>query len=160
MPGKLVKLSELKKIRAGWKQAGRKMVFTNGCFDLIHPGHIRCLARAKSLGDYLVIGLNSDASVKRIKEKGRPILPERERAEILCAFWFVDYVVLFKEDTPEKLIRALEPEVLVKGADWPTRKIVGADLVLKKGGKVRQIDFVKGKSTSKIIAEIVRRFGN
>ncbi len=154
----MVKVSELKKIRAGWKRAGKKMVFTNGCFDLVHLGHIRYLKQAKSLGDFLVVGLNADASVRRIKGPKRPILPEEERAEILCAFRFVDYVVLFWEDTPEKLIRGLLPDILVKGADWAAGKIVGADLVLKNGGEVRRINFVQGKSTSAVIEEIVKRY--
>jgi len=159
MPGRLVKVSELKRLRARWKKAGKKMVFTNGCFDIIHIGHIQYLGQAKSLGDYLVVGLNSDLSVRKIKDKQRPIISEEERAEILCAFWFVDFVVMFDEETPERLINLLEPDILVKGADWPMKKIVGADYVLKKGGKVKQIKFVKGRSTSWIIDEIIRRYG-
>jgi D-beta-D-heptose 7-phosphate kinase/D-beta-D-heptose 1-phosphate adenosyltransferase len=152
-----MKLSELKKIRARGKRAGRKMVFTNGCFDLIHVGHVRYLQKAKALGDFLVVGLNSDGSVRRLKGAGRPLLPEKERAEILCAFWFVDFVVIFKEDTPERLIRELQPEVLVKGADWTVENIVGADLVLKNGGEVHRIEFVPGRSTSRIITQVLRR---
>jgi len=160
LPGKIVKLSELKKIRNKWKKSGKKMVFTNGCFDLIHLGHIRYLEKAKSFGDYLVIGLNSDSSVKKIKGSNRPIVPEKDRAEILTALWFVDYVVLFKETTPRRLIRELKPDVLVKGADWTIDKIVGADMVLKAGGEVRQIPYVPARSTSEIIQRILKRYGN
>ncbi len=157
MPGRLIKLSELKKIRSRWKKARQKMVFTNGCFDLIHVGHVRYLQKAKALGDFLVVGLNRDGSVRRLKGAGRPLLPEKERAEILCAFWFVDFVVMFQEDTPERLIRELQPEVLVKGADWTVENIVGADLVLKNGGEVRRIEFVPGRSSSRILAQILKR---
>jgi len=158
MPGRLISVSELKRLRKGWKNIGKKVVFTNGCFDLIHIGHIRYLSCAKCLGDYLVVGLNTDSSVRRIKGRKRPLMPEKERAEILCALWFVDYVVMFDEDTPERLIKEIEPDVLVKGADWGLDKIVGADYVLKKGGEVRRIDFVKGRSTSKLIEKVVRLY--
>lgn len=159
MRGKIVKLGELKKIRDQWEKAGKKMVFTNGCFDLIHLGHIRYLKKAKSLGDFLVVGLNSDASVRRLKGKQRPLIPEKERAEILASLWFVDYVILFKEDTPEKLIKELKPDLLVKGADWEKDRIIGADLVLKRGGTVKRIPLVPHHSTSRLIKEIVKRYG-
>jgi len=158
MPGQIVSLKKLKELRKKWKKQGKKLVFTNGCFDLLHLGHIRYLKKAKSLGDFLVVGLNSDRSVKKIKGEKRPILPEKERAEILASLWFVDYVVLFDEETPERLIRELEPDVLVKGADWKLKEIVGADLVRSRGGVVRRIPLYKGRSTTSVIDEIIRRY--
>jgi D-beta-D-heptose 7-phosphate kinase/D-beta-D-heptose 1-phosphate adenosyltransferase len=158
MPGKVVKLAELKKLRASWKRRKKMVVFTNGCFDLIHRGHVQYLEQARKLGDLLIVGLNTDASVRKIKGTKRPILLQKERAEILCAFWFVDYVVLFHEDTPLKLIRAIKPDVLIKGADWSLGKIVGADIVLKNRGKVKRIKFSKGCSTSGIIEKIIKNY--
>jgi len=158
MPGKVIKLDALKKLRKRWRAQKKKMVFTNGCFDLIHPGHIRYLQEARAAGDLLVVGLNSDGSVRKIKGKKRPVIPGKDRAEILCALRFVDYVVFFGEDTPGKLIAALAPDVLIKGADWELDKIVGADLVLKKGGAVKQIKFAKGYSTSGIIDEVLKKY--
>jgi len=158
MPGQVVSLKKLKELREKWKKQGKKLVFTNGCFDLLHLGHIRYLKKAKSLGDFLVVGLNSDRSVKKIKGEKRPILPEKERAEILSSLWFVDYVVLFDEETPERLLRELEPDVLVKGADWKLKEIVGADLVRSRGGMVRRIPLYKNRSTTSVIDEIIRRY--
>ncbi len=158
MPGQVVSLKKLKEFRKKWKKQGKKLVFTNGCFDLLHLGHIRYLKKAKSLGDFLVVGLNSDRSVKKIKGEKRPILPEKERAEILSSLWFVDYVVLFDEETPERLLRELEPDVLVKGADWKLKEIVGADLVRSRGGVVRRIPLYKSRSTTSVIDEIIRRY--
>ena len=128
---------------------GKKIVFTNGCFDLIHVGHVRYLREAKSLGDALVIGLNADSSVSSIKP-GRPVTPENERAEVLSSLEMVDYVTLFSEDTPYELIREIRPDILVKGADWKIEDIVGRDLVKE----VRTIPFVEGISTSNIIKKI------
>ena len=158
MPGQVVSLKKLKEFRKKWRKQGKKLVFTNGCFDLLHLGHIRYLKKAKSLGDFLVVGLNSDRSVKKIKGEKRPILPEKERAEILSSLWFVDYVVLFNEETPERLIKELEPDVLVKGADWKLKDIVGADLVRSRGGVVRRIPLYKSRSTTSVIDEIIRRY--
>ena len=158
MPGQVVSLKKLKEFRKKWRKQGKKLVFTNGCFDLLHLGHIRYLKKAKSLGDILVVGLNSDRSVKKIKGEKRPILPEKERAEILSSLWFVDYVVLFNEETPERLIKELEPDVLVKGADWKLKDIVGADLVRSRGGVVRRIPLYKSRSTTSVIDEIIRRY--
>ena len=158
MPGQVLSLKKLKELRKKWKRQGKKLVFTNGCFDLLHLGHIRYLKKAKSLGDILVVGLNSDRSVKKIKGEKRPILPEKERAEILSSLWFVDYVVLFNEETPERLIKELEPDVLVKGADWKLKEIVGADLVRSRGGVVRRIPLYKSRSTTSVIDEIIRRY--
>jgi rfaE bifunctional protein nucleotidyltransferase chain/domain len=146
---KIIDRSQIKETISGLKSAGRKIVFTNGCFDLIHVGHVRYLNEAKSLGDVLVIGLNSDASVSSIKP-GRPLTPEVQRAEVLAALEAVDYVVLFNEDTPYELIKELRPDVLVKGADWKKEDIVGNDIVKE----VRTIRFVEGISTSGIIEKI------
>jgi len=149
-------LSELKAIRLKLKASGKKVVFTNGVFDLIHSGHIDYLSKAKLLGDVLIVGLNTDDSVKRIKGEKRPILSQEERAFIISNLKPVDYVIFFNEDTPEKLISELIPDVLVKGADWTVDKIVGKDIVEKNGGKVKAIDFVNDQSTSKIIDLIVK----
>lgn len=128
-----------------------KVVFTNGCFDLLHVGHIRYLAQAKSHGDYLVVGVNSDDSVKRLKGPTRPIQNENDRAEILAALASVDYVVIFKEDTPENLIHKVRPDVLAKGGDWKIESIVGGAFVQSYGGQVLSLQFIDGKSTTKII---------
>jgi len=151
-------LSEIKSIRGQLKAEGKKVVFTNGVFDLIHSGHVDYLAKAKKMGDVLVLGLNSDDSVKRIKGDKRPILTQDERAFVLINLKPVDYVVLFDEDTPEKLISEIIPDVLVKGADWAVEKIVGKDVVESNGGKVMNIEFVNNQSTSKIIDLILKRF--
>ncbi|MBI5234327.1 MAG: D-glycero-beta-D-manno-heptose 1-phosphate adenylyltransferase [Deltaproteobacteria bacterium] len=139
----------------GLRRRGRKIVFTNGCFDIIHAGHVRYLSKAKTLGDLLVVGLNSDSSVMTIKGKGRPIVPEEERAEVLSALQAVDYVIPFDEPTPIRLIEAIKPDVLVKGADWKTKDIVGADIVKKAGGRVARIRLVEGRSTTNIIKKIM-----
>lgn len=131
------------------KGEGKKIVFTNGCFDLIHIGHVRYLAEAKKLGDILVVGLNADSSVSRIKP-GRPVNQESHRAEVLSALWMVDYVTIFSEDTPYELIKTLQPDVLVKGADWKVEDIVGNDIVKE----VRPLPFIEGISTSEIIRKI------
>jgi rfaE bifunctional protein nucleotidyltransferase chain/domain len=151
-------LTELKTIRTKLKASNKKVVFTNGVFDLIHSGHVDYLSKAKSLGDILIVGLNSDDSVKRIKGDKRPILKQEERAFILSNLKPVDYVVLFDDDTPEKLISEIIPDILVKGADWAVEKIVGKEIVEKNGGKVMNIEFVNDQSTSKIIDLIVQRY--
>ena len=153
-------LSEIKSIRSNLRAEGKKVVFTNGVFDLIHAGHVDYLSKAKKLGDVLIVGLNSDESVKRIKGDKRPILKQEERAFILTNLKPVDYVIFFDEDTPEKLISEIIPDILVKGADWAVEKIVGKDVVEKNGGKVMNIEFVNDQSTSKIIDLIVKRFSN
>jgi len=153
-----ISLSEIKAIRLKLKASNKKVVFTNGVFDLIHAGHVDYLSKAKALGDILVVGLNSDESVKRIKGDKRPILKQDERAFVLSNLKPVDYVVLFEEDTPEKLISEIIPDILVKGADWAVDKIVGKDIVEKNGGKVMNIEFVNDQSTSKIIDLIVQRY--
>lgn len=137
--------------------SGRKIVFTNGCFDILHVGHVRYLRQAARLGDILVVGLNSDASVKRLKGENRPINAERDRAEMLASLAFVDYVVIFEEDTPYELIRMIRPDVLVKGKDYAGKDVVGSDIVEAAGGKLVLIDFVEGKSTTGIISRIIER---
>ena len=136
------------------RASGATIVFTNGVFDLLHPGHVRYLPEARGYGDALVIGLNSDASVRRNKGEGRPIVPGHERAETLAALACVDAVVEFDEDTPAEIIRAIQPDVLVKGADWPADQIVGRDAVEARGGKVVRVAVEQGYSTSALITRI------
>ena len=151
-------LSEIKSIRSKLKAEGKKVVFTNGVFDLIHAGHVDYLSKAKKLGDVLIVGLNSDESVRRIKGEKRPILKQEERAFILSNLKPVDFVVYFDDDTPAKLISEIIPDILVKGADWSVEKIVGREVVEKNGGKVMNIEFVNDQSTSKIIDLIVKKY--
>src|SRR5271156_3446349 len=132
----------------------QRVVFTNGCFDLLHPGHIRTLEAARKLGDVLIVGLNSDNGVRQLKGPGRPIMPERERAEILAALESVDAVVIFDELTPQKIIAALLPDVLVKGSDWPGDQIVGREEVGQAGGKVVSIEVAPGYSTTAMLQKI------
>jgi len=127
------------------------LVFTNGCFDLLHVGHVRYLQEAKRLGDLLFVGLNSDSSIKRLKGPNRPIQTEADRAEILSELKAVDFVSLFDEDTPYELIRLVKPQILVKGGDWPVEKIIGYDLVRSWGGQILSLNFVEGKSTTSLI---------
>lgn len=136
------------------KYCGKKIVFTNGCFDILHVGHIRYLREAAKLGDILIVGLNSDASVKRLKGSDRPVNREQDRAEILCALEFVDYVAVFEEDTPYRLIEAIQPDILTKGGDYEADEVVGKDIVERRGGKLVLIPFVDGKSTSGMIRKI------
>jgi D-beta-D-heptose 7-phosphate kinase/D-beta-D-heptose 1-phosphate adenosyltransferase len=133
---------------------GRRAVFTNGCFDLLHRGHVRYLEDARRLGDLLVVAINSDASVRGLKGPGRPVVPEAERAEVLAALAVVDLVVIFDEADPARVIRALRPDVLVKGGDWSPDRIIGADFVLARGGTVRSLRYVPGISTSGLIRRI------
>ena len=137
------------------QRAGQRVVFTNGCFDLLHRGHIRYLEQARSLGDLLIVALNSDASVRRLKGKTRPVVPEAERAEVLAALAAVDLVMIFDELDPARVIRAVRPDVLVKGGDWPVDRIVGADFVQSAGGTVRSLPYVEGMSTSALIRRII-----
>lgn len=134
-----------------YRRRRQKIVFTNGVFDILHLGHVQYLTKAKSLGDVLVVGLNTDASVRRLKGKSRPIQNQRDRAIILAALRMVDHVVLFSEDTPEKLIKLVKPDVLVKGADYKITEIVGADFVRSYGGSVKRIRLTPGRSTTSII---------
>ena len=136
------------------KRNGRRVVFTNGCFDLLHPGHIQLLEAARAMGDALVVGLNSDESVRTLKGAGRPVIPEEERAEILANFECVDAVIVFDELTPQETVAALLPDILVKGGDWPGNQIVGREEVEAAGGKVVLIDVVEGYSTTEILRKI------
>ena len=154
----LVDLEKLLEILNGERKKGKKVVFTNGCFDIIHAGHVDYLEKVKSLGDILVVGLNSDHSVKRIKGEKRPIIPQEMRAKVLSSLKPVDYVVIFEEDTPAKLIEAIRPDVLVKGGDWPLEKIVGRDYVESYRGKVLTIPFEYDISTSQIIEKIIKLY--
>jgi len=154
----LKSLEEIKLIRATLKTDNKKVVFTNGCFDLLHAGHIDYLNKAKALGDVLIVGLNTDSSVKRIKGDKRPIINEDERAEIISNLKPVDHVVFFDEDTPAELINELVPDILIKGADWEIDEIVGGETVLANGGEVQTIEFVNDQSTSKIIDLITSRY--
>lgn len=140
------------------KNSGKIIVFTNGCFDILHAGHVRYLSAAKSLGDTLIVGLNSDISVKLIKGEKRPIVSQEQRAEVLAALFCVDYVALFDEPDPLNLICAIKPDILVKGADWAEDKIIGADVVKSAGGRVERITIVPNISTSEIISRIVSRY--
>jgi rfaE bifunctional protein nucleotidyltransferase chain/domain len=151
---KIVSLSEAKAKVKTWQQAGNKVVFTNGCFDLIHLGHVDYLEKARALGQKLVLGLNTDDSVSRFKGPERPLQDQNSRARVLAAMQFIDLVVFFNEDTPLLLISELEPDVLVKGSDYLTENIVGADVVQKAGGVVKTIDFVPGYSTTRIVEKI------
>lgn len=146
---------EIKEIRKELKEQKKKIVFTNGCFDILHAGHVDYLKKAKSKGDVLIVGLNSDNSIKRIKGDKRPIILEKERAYVLLGLKAVDYVVLFDEDTPAKLIEEIMPDVLIKGADWNIENIVGKEIVEKNGGKVETIEFISSQSTSGIINKIL-----
>jgi len=154
----ILSLEELLEVIESEKKKGKKIVFTNGCFDILHAGHAYYLKRAKELGDVLVVGINSDQSVKRIKGEKRPIMPESMRAYLLDSLKPVDYVVIFHEDTPKKIIKLIKPHILVKGSDWKTEEIVGADTVLSYGGKVERIEFFFDISTSKIIDRILSSY--
>lgn len=153
----LSKISDLLSLKASikqWQNEGKKVVFTNGVFDLLHIGHITYMAKAAELGDKLVIGLNSDSSVKRIKGEDRPVNDQNSRAALLAALFFVDGIVVFEEDTPINVITALMPDILVKGADYSIENIVGAKEVMANGGEVKTIDFVEGYSSTSIIKKI------
>lgn len=151
---KIISLSEAKRKVKEWQQAGYHVVFTNGCFDIIHLGHVDYLEKARMLGDKLVIGLNTDDSVSRFKGPERPLQDQHSRARILAAMQFVDMVVFFNEDTPLNLISELIPNILVKGSDYLADNIVGADVVKKNGGVAKTIDFVPGYSTTRIVEKI------
>lgn len=154
--GEFYTREELAAARAEWKKAGKTVVFTNGCYDILHPGHIRLLEQARSLGDVLILALNADASVRRLKGPSRPLISERERAELGCAVEAVDAVTLFDEDTPRELIAAVLPDILVKGADW-AHWIAGREEVEAAGGKVLALPLEPGYSTTGIVEEILTR---
>ena len=159
MPGtKIISLPSLKRIVKRLKQNGKRIVFTNGCFDILHYGHVKYLQDARNQGDYLVVAVNSDASIKKIKAKNRPVIGQGDRLKMVAALSSVDFVVLFNALNPLRLIKALKPDVLVKGADWNKQKIIGADFVESYGGRVLTVNSVKGRSTSALIEKIVRDF--
>jgi rfaE bifunctional protein nucleotidyltransferase chain/domain len=147
-------LTEAQALVSGLRALGKTIVFTNGVFDLLHVGHLRYLQQARSLGNALIVGVNSDRSVRAIKGPGRPVTPQDERAEILSALWCVDGVVVFDEETPYELIASLQPDVLVKGADWATDAIVGRDIVEARGGRVVRVQIEAGQSTSALLERI------
>src|SRR3989338_5226180 len=144
----------LAKVLSHLRAKGKRIVFTNGCFDILHVGHVEYLKKARTLGDILVVGLNSDRSVRRLKGHGRPINKEGDRAKVLASLYFVDYITIFDELTPEKLIRALRPDILAKGGDWKAREIIGASFVKLYGGRVAIIPFVKRYSTTSLIKRL------
>jgi D-glycero-beta-D-manno-heptose 1-phosphate adenylyltransferase len=150
---KIVELPELLEKVSAWKNAGEKVVFTNGCFDILHLGHVDYLEKARNQGDRMVLGLNTDASVGKLKP-GRPIVNEYSRARLMAALSFVDAVILFGEETPYELIAAIKPDILVKGDDYTVENIVGADIVIGNGGEVKTIPLVQGYSTTSIINKI------
>jgi D-beta-D-heptose 7-phosphate kinase/D-beta-D-heptose 1-phosphate adenosyltransferase len=156
MHNKIKTVLELRPLLGILQATGKKIVFTNGCFDLIHTGHTRYLAKAKSFGDLLIVAVNSDSSVRMIKGEKRPINTQAERAEILAALESVDFVTIFDEPDPHKIISDLQPDVLVKGGDWPIEKIIGRDIVEARGGKVVNVPYVEGASTTGIIEKILK----
>jgi rfaE bifunctional protein nucleotidyltransferase chain/domain len=153
---KIRTVRQLRPILSRLQRRGRRIVFTNGCFDLLHIGHLRYLQRARGFGDRLVVAINSDASVRKIKGPRRPLLPEAERAEVLAALTRVDYVTIFNQPDPLAIVRALRPDVLIKGSDWGTNRIIGREIVEGRGGRVRRVPLVKGVSTSRLIEKIIR----
>jgi len=154
---KIKTIKPLQQILAKLKNRGKKVVFTNGCFDILHIGHIKYLKKAKSFGDILVVGLNSDSSVKKLKGKNRPVFSQNERAEILSSLEFVDFVVIFNEDTPEKLISIIKPDIHVKGGDYKAGGLPEANIVKSYGGKIKIVKFIPGYSTTNIIKGIGNR---
>lgn len=158
MISKILPQGELAKKLDGLRLEGKKTVFTNGCFDILHAGHVRYLSDAKHCGDILVVGLNSDTSVRTIKGEKRPVVEQAHRAEVLAGLWCVDYIAIFDEPDPLTLIKSLKPDVLVKGADWEEHDIIGGDFVKKNGGTVERIPVVSGISTSDIILKVLENY--
>jgi D-glycero-beta-D-manno-heptose 1-phosphate adenylyltransferase len=151
-------IDELVEIRKQLKSQNKKVVFTNGCFDILHAGHVDYLNKSKELGDVLILGLNSDSSIRNIKGEKRPVVPQSERAFILSNLKAVDYVTIFDEDDPYEVIKKVVPDILVKGADWKIENIIGRDVVEKAGGKVETIEFVNMQSTTNIIKTVLEKF--
>lgn len=151
---KIVAFSRVKALALRLRAKGKRIVFTNGCFDILHAGHVKYLEKAKSLGDVLMLGLNSDCSVKKIKGPSRPVVSQKDRAVVIASLGFVDYVTIFGDITPLSLIKMVRPHILVKGADWKVGNIVGADFVKSYGGRVVTIPLVKGRSTTGLISRI------
>ena len=156
MPAKVVSASTLLRHVRQARAAGRKIAFTNGCFDILHAGHVRYLTKAKKGGRCLIVGLNSDRSVRRLKGPQRPVNKQQYRAEVLAALECVDWVTIFDDETPYRLIAAVKPDILIKGADWKGKPVVGEDIVKARGGRVELVTFVKGLSTTQII-EMIRK---
>ncbi|MDD5131696.1 MAG: D-glycero-beta-D-manno-heptose 1-phosphate adenylyltransferase [bacterium] len=156
---KVIERKKLAKLLARLRNKGKKIVFTNGCFDLLHAGHVRYLNKARKYGDLLVVAINTDASVRRLKGNNRPLVPQRERAEVLGGLAAVDYVTFFNEETPEAIIHELKPQVLAKGADYKIKDIVGNTFMKSNNGQVVRIPLSKGQSTTNIIKDIVRKYG-
>lgn len=156
MHKKIKSVTELVPLLAILRAAGKKIVFTNGCFDIIHTGHTRYLATARAFGDVLIVAVNSDASVRSIKGEKRPITAESDRMETLAALESVDFVTMFSEPDPYRIISELQPDVLVKGGDWPVEKIIGREVVESRGGRVVNVPYVEGASTTGIIEKIIR----
>ena len=154
MPDKLKSLDELERLTSQAKACGKRIVFTNGCFDILHPGHLHVLREARALGDLLIVAINSDQSVKQLKGPARPVMPEAQRAELIAALEMVDYVIVFEEPDPSHLIAAIRPDILAKGGDYSRDTVVGADLIEQSGGRVAVIPYLKGFSTSEIIERI------
>ena len=152
--GEVITRDQLARIRNTFRREGKKVVFTNGCFDILHRGHVEYLTKAKALGDILVVGMNTDASVRRLKGANRPVVCQEDRALVLAALRAVDFVCLFEEDTPRDLIQAVVPDVLVKGSDWKMDEIVGKDIVEAAGGTVQTIEYIPNRSTTDIIKKI------
>ena len=155
---KIKKISQLKEIISRLKRNGKRIVFTNGCFDILHPGHVKYLQSAKAQGDILVVALNSDSSVKKIKGPSRPLVTEFDRACVLSALESIDFVTIFNEETPLNVIKKIKPDILVKGGDWKKSNIVGADFVRSYGGKVKVISYLKNHSTTGILEKIIKKF--
>jgi D-beta-D-heptose 7-phosphate kinase/D-beta-D-heptose 1-phosphate adenosyltransferase len=155
---KIKTIAELKKIVARLKSRGKRIIFTNGCFDLLHYGHVKYLEEARKKGDILIVGVNSDSSIKRIKGNKRPLVKQTDRISTLAALESVDYAVIFNEETPLRLIEQLAPDLLVKGSDWDKSNIVGADSVIARGGKVVTVKLLKGRSTTGLIKKIAETF--
>jgi rfaE bifunctional protein nucleotidyltransferase chain/domain len=155
---KLKSLEIIKNEINALQQQGKKIVFTNGCFDILHAGHVDIFQQARNLGDALVVAVNSDISIKKIKGEKRPVVPQAQRMQVLAALEAIDYVVIFEEENPLKIIKEIQPDILVKGGDWPVETIVGREIVEKKGGKVLSIPLMEGISTTNIIEEVKKRF--
>ena len=155
---KLKSLEILKNEIKALQQQGKKIVFTNGCFDILHAGHVDIFQQARNLGDALVVAVNSDISIKKIKGEKRPVVPQAQRMQVLAALEAIDYVVIFEEEDPLKIIKEIQPDILVKGGDWPVETIVGREIVEKKGGKILSIPLMEGISTTNIIEEVKKRF--
>ena len=159
LKSKIVSDPELSRILQRARFLGKKIVFTNGCFDIIHKGHVEYLLQAANLGNILIVGINTDSSVKKLKGPNRPVQDQDSRSRVLASMYFVTYVVLFNEETPYNLIKLIQPDILVKGGDYTPDSVVGKDIVESSGGRVELVEFVDGKSTTGIIEKILKNYG-